>query len=145
MDDKLEENTMDHEDSYPRIDVPRSRYPYCIVWTPIPVLTWVVLIKLSFGLKFFSRNDILAMTNTLYVNLVCRWLFPFIGHMGIAMSSGVIRDFAGPFYVSVRILAPTLPSSVHTYQLKSGFHQRINVSISTSTSHMCKQVRTPAT
>ena len=30
-----------------------------------------------------------------------RWLLPFIGHMGIAMSSGVIRDFAGPYYVSV--------------------------------------------
>lgn len=113
MDDKLEENTMDHEDSYPRIDVPRSRYPYCIVWTPIPVLTWVVVTTLSFGLKFFNRNDILAMTNTLYLNLVCRWLFPFIGHMGIAMSSGVIRDFAGPFYVSVRILDPTVPSSNH--------------------------------
>ena len=28
-----------------------------------------------------------------------RWLFPFIGHMGICMSSGVIRDFAGPYYV----------------------------------------------
>lgn len=53
MDDKLEENTMDHEDSYPRIDVPRSRYPYCIVWTPIPVLTWVGVTTLSFGLKFF--------------------------------------------------------------------------------------------
>lgn len=29
-----------------------------------------------------------------------RWIIPFIGHMGIAMSSGVIRDFAGPYYVS---------------------------------------------
>ena len=50
-----------------KIDHERHRYPYCIVWTPIPCLTW---------------------------------LFPFIGHMGIAMSSGVIRDFAGPYYVS---------------------------------------------
>lgn len=32
-----------------------------------------------------------------------RWLFPFIGHMGIALSSGVIRDFAGSYYVSVRM------------------------------------------
>ena len=32
-----------------------TRYPYCIVWCPIPCLTW---------------------------------LFPFIGHMGICMSSG---------------------------------------------------------
>jgi len=50
-----------------KIDNDRHRYPYCIVWTPIPCLTW---------------------------------LFPFIGHMGICMSSGVIRDFAGPYYVS---------------------------------------------
>eukprot|EP00088_Acartia_fossae_P011894 TRINITY_DN16061_c1_g1_i1.p1 TRINITY_DN16061_c1_g1~~TRINITY_DN16061_c1_g1_i1.p1 ORF type:complete len:170 (-),score=19.26 TRINITY_DN16061_c1_g1_i1:733-1242(-) len=50
-----------------KIDTDRHRYPYCIVWTPIPCLTW---------------------------------LFPFIGHMGICMSSGVIRDFAGPYYVS---------------------------------------------
>ncbi|KAF4518680.1 hypothetical protein B566_EDAN002714 [Ephemera danica] len=49
------------------IDREKSRYPSCIVWTPIPLLTW---------------------------------LFPFIGHMGIAMSSGIIRDFAGPYYVS---------------------------------------------
>ncbi|XP_073714090.1 transmembrane protein 222 isoform X1 [Misgurnus anguillicaudatus] len=32
---------------------------------------------------------------------VCkRWLFPFIGHMGICTSTGVIRDFAGPYFVS---------------------------------------------
>ncbi|XP_071804984.1 transmembrane protein 222-like [Asterias amurensis] len=49
------------------IDHKRVRYPHCVVWTPIPFLTW---------------------------------LFPFIGHMGIAMSSGVIRDFAAPYYVS---------------------------------------------
>lgn len=51
----------------PLMDHNKSRYPYCIVWTPIPILTW---------------------------------LFPILGHMGIAMSSGVIRDFAGPYYVS---------------------------------------------
>lgn len=44
-----------------------DKYPFCIVWTPIPILTW---------------------------------FFPFIGHMGIAMSNGVIRDFAGPYFVS---------------------------------------------
>ena len=27
--------------------------------------------------------------------LLYRWIFPFIGHMGIATSAGVIRDFAG--------------------------------------------------
>ncbi|KAK7471439.1 hypothetical protein BaRGS_00035927 [Batillaria attramentaria] len=50
-----------------RIDPSNSRFPHCIVWTPIPCLTW---------------------------------LFPIIGHMGIALTSGVIRDFAGPYYVS---------------------------------------------
>merc|ERR1712038_1525414 len=48
-------------------DIDRSRFPYCIVWTPLPVLTWFI---------------------------------PFIGHMGIAYSNGVIRDFAGPYHVS---------------------------------------------
>lgn len=30
----------------------------------------------------------------------CRYFFPFIGHMGIATSVGIIRDFAGPYHVS---------------------------------------------
>jgi hypothetical protein len=50
-----------------QIDREKSRYPYCIVWTPIPLLTWFL---------------------------------PFVGHMGICYSTGVIRDFAGPYYVS---------------------------------------------
>lgn len=50
-----------------QIDKHRDRYPCCIVWTPIPLLTWFC---------------------------------PLIGHMGIALSSGVIRDFAGPYVVS---------------------------------------------
>ncbi|KAJ8273442.1 hypothetical protein GJAV_G00101660 [Gymnothorax javanicus] len=48
-------------------DTDVCRYPYCIVWTPIPVLSW---------------------------------LLPFVGHMGICTSAGVIRDFAGPYFVS---------------------------------------------
>ncbi|XP_067837626.1 LOW QUALITY PROTEIN: transmembrane protein 222-like [Heptranchias perlo] len=28
------------------------------------------------------------------------WLFPIIGHMGICTMSGIIRDFAGPYFVS---------------------------------------------
>ncbi|KAJ8970394.1 hypothetical protein NQ317_018373 [Molorchus minor] len=53
--------------SYGTIDKSRDRYPCCIVWTPIPLLTWIC---------------------------------PVIGHMGIALSSGIIRDFAGPYFVS---------------------------------------------
>ncbi|KAH8258567.1 hypothetical protein KR038_006825 [Drosophila bunnanda] len=51
----------------PPINPAEQRFPYCIVWTPIPVLTW---------------------------------LLPMIGHMGICTSAGVIRDFAGAYYVS---------------------------------------------
>eukprot|EP00096_Caligus_rogercresseyi_P007991 TRINITY_DN2620_c0_g1_i1.p1 TRINITY_DN2620_c0_g1~~TRINITY_DN2620_c0_g1_i1.p1 ORF type:complete len:169 (-),score=26.25 TRINITY_DN2620_c0_g1_i1:159-665(-) len=50
-----------------KIDFRNHRYPFCVVWTPIPLLSW---------------------------------LFPFIGHTGICTSSGIIRDFAGPYYVS---------------------------------------------
>lgn len=49
------------------INTERQRFPFCIVWTPLPVITY---------------------------------LLPFIGHMGICTSVGVIRDFAGPFHVS---------------------------------------------
>ena len=38
------------------------------------------------------------------------WLFPFIGHMGIATSEGVIRDFAGPYYVSEDCMAFGAPT-----------------------------------
>lgn len=33
------------------------------------------------------------------------WFFPFIGHMGIATSAGIIRDFAGPYYVGTDNMA----------------------------------------
>ncbi|XP_033342693.1 transmembrane protein 222 [Megalopta genalis] len=49
------------------INPSRQRFPFCIVWTPLPILTYFL---------------------------------PFIGHMGIATSTGVIRDFAGPYHVS---------------------------------------------
>lgn len=32
-------------------------------------------------------------------------MFPFLGHMGICTSSGVIRDFAGPYFVSEDLMA----------------------------------------
>ena len=35
------------------------------------------------------------------VGIFCRWFIPFIGHMGICTMHGVIRDFAGPYFVSV--------------------------------------------
>ncbi|KAI0220926.1 Transmembrane protein 222 [Lamellibrachia satsuma] len=62
--EKMHENALLHQGA---IDRKRNRYPHCIVWTPIPLITW---------------------------------LFPVIGHMGICTTAGVIRDFAGPYFVS---------------------------------------------
>lgn len=45
-----------------RVDTKRHRYPFAIVWTPIPPITWVL---------------------------------PFVGHMGVCDSRGVIYDFTG--------------------------------------------------
>ncbi|KAM8869544.1 transmembrane protein 222-like isoform 2-T2 [Spinachia spinachia] len=58
---------MNYHGDFSKLDQKASRYPYCIVWTPIPILSWVL---------------------------------PFIGHMGICTSSGIIRDFAGSYFVS---------------------------------------------
>lgn len=49
-----------------KMDHSRQRYPYCIVWSPLPLITWFL---------------------------------PFIGHTGIADSSGIIYDFAGPYTI----------------------------------------------
>ncbi|CAI5725665.1 unnamed protein product [Hyaloperonospora brassicae] len=48
------------------IDVAAHRFPFCLVWSPIPLLTWFV---------------------------------PFIGHLGLADSKGIIFDFAGPYTI----------------------------------------------
>jgi len=49
------------------VDTKHDHYPLCIVWTPIPLLSWLI---------------------------------PFIGHLGIATSEGIINDFGGPYYVN---------------------------------------------
>lgn len=51
-----------------QIDPHNDRYPCCLVWTPLPLITWLI---------------------------------PFIGHVGICTVNGIIRDFAGPYFVSV--------------------------------------------
>ena len=73
------------------IDPVRARFPFCIVWTPLPCITW---------------------------------LLPPIGHMGIAYSTGVIRDFAGPYYVSEDNLA--FGSTTRFVQLDPGLIKGIN-------------------
>jgi len=45
----------------------KDHYPVCIVWSPIPLLTWVL---------------------------------PFVGHLGVATSEGIIHDFIGPYTIN---------------------------------------------
>jgi len=74
------------------IDTVSHRYPYCIVWTPIPFITWLV---------------------------------PVIGHMGICTANGVVRDFAGPYYVSQDDMAfgwPTKYWQLSPHLVSSGHH-----------------------
>ncbi len=64
---------------------------------------------------------------------IFRWIFPFIGHMGICTSAGVIRDFAGPYYVSVSTYTNTLTRTrtyVHLYIHK---HTHVHMYIFTYT------------
>lgn len=79
-----------HDSLEHSINFNTDKYPFCIVWTPIPVLTW---------------------------------FFPFIGHMGIALSNGIIRDFAGPYFVSEDNMAfgrPTRYLILDQYKVQGG-------------------------
>ncbi|XP_034021850.1 transmembrane protein 222-like [Thalassophryne amazonica] len=58
---------VNYNGDFSKSDRKHSRYPQCIVWTRISILSWVL---------------------------------PFIGHMGICTSAGVVRDFAGSYFVS---------------------------------------------
>lgn len=70
-------------------DPDHERYPVSIVWTPIPLITWIL---------------------------------PFVGHMGICDSKGIIHDFAGPYYIGEDCLAFGNPAKywrIDTYIAKS--------------------------
>lgn len=74
----------------PAMDHRESRYPYCVVWTPIPIWSWIC---------------------------------PIVGHIGIATSSGVIRDFARPYFGSEDYMAfgkPTKYWKLNPEMVKGG-------------------------
>jgi len=60
-------NQTDDKADLPRPYPLRDHFPLCIVWTPIPLLTWIL---------------------------------PFVGHLGIATSEGMIHDFVGPYTIN---------------------------------------------
>lgn len=68
----IKKQKMKEERGNAEINPEKERFPFCIVWTPLPLISWFL---------------------------------PFIGHTGIAMSDGVIHDFAGPYTVTVDDLA----------------------------------------
>lgn len=59
------------------VNVQTGVYPYCIIWSPIPMITWV---------------------------------FPFIGHLGIATREGIIFDFAGSYHIGQNSFAFGAPT-----------------------------------
>ena len=52
-----------------KVSCEREYFPMCIVWSPIPILSW---------------------------------FFPVLGHAGLTMSDGRIRDFAGSYAIGVK-------------------------------------------
>lgn len=84
------------------IDPRKNRFPYCIVWTPLPLITW---------------------------------LFPFIGHVGICTSEGVIHDFSGPYYVSVDEMAFGNPTKYALLKLSERERKQYDLAIDSGTNH----------
>lgn len=68
-----------------KVNPKTNRYPFSIVWTPIPFLTY---------------------------------LFPFLGHMGIGDSEGLIHDFSGPYTISIDDMAFGKPTKFLQLDIK---------------------------
>ena len=86
--DSITEDTLYHKVEKPetknlkdkyKIDTIKHRYPYCIVWTPIPFVT-------------------------------C--FFPFVGHIGICESNGIIHDFGGSYNISIDNMTFGFPTKI---------------------------------
>ncbi len=60
-----------------------------------------LLLLVCFQVFLRHKTGIFILFCNVLFCFLFRWLLPFIGHMGICTSTGVIRDFAGPYFVSV--------------------------------------------
>jgi hypothetical protein len=83
----------------PRINHEREIYPYCIVWTPLPMISWF--------LPFIG----MTLPQIAMISSVIIFCLPHLsGHTGIGDSRGVIHDFAGPYHIGVGNLAFSKPT-----------------------------------
>ncbi|KAL4475588.1 hypothetical protein ABPG72_009277 [Tetrahymena utriculariae] len=69
-----------------KISPENDRFPYCIVWTALPFITWIIPIIGHTGIALYFFISMSYYVN--YNNTILR-------------SNGVIHDFAGPYFISV--------------------------------------------
>lgn len=103
-----------------------SRQALYVLCCPKAILFLLPSVHVSVWLECISKILLLCHN----VNLACvsfflRWLLPFIGHMGICTSTGVIRDFAGPYFVSVSNSCSSV--SVHILSLRRCLFQQVTL------------------
>lgn len=72
------------------IDVRRDKFPYAIVWTPIPCITWLLPFVGHMVPHLPYRRCGFICDDAVFVGVVPQ---------GIADSAGAIHDFAGPYYI----------------------------------------------
>lgn len=73
------------------IDVRNDKFPFAIVWTPIPCITWF--------LPFVGHMVRRCCSNCIDPSVCNRVMATVWLHQGIADSAGAIHDFAGPYYI----------------------------------------------
>jgi Protein of unknown function (DUF778) len=79
------------------IDPARQRYPYCIVWSPLPVITWFFPFIGHTGVADSAGKKIsISMWAKAGRHVI--WLF-FPDTCSIWRAIGVIFDFAGPYTI----------------------------------------------
>lgn len=72
------------------------------------ILLLIVFHFVLFGLQSLCWRKKINFFDDVWISdsvTTSSWIFPFIGHMGICTSKGIIRDFAGPFFVGTNHMA----------------------------------------
>jgi len=105
------------------IDRRRDRYPFCLVWGPLPLISSAPHHPTHLTPHLISASQRCWLTLCWLRCWLCvRWLLPFIGHMGICDSEGKVHDFAGPYHIGVRHSTAPLPHNTHSNRSHSLGH-----------------------